>query len=175
MKLVSLSPEIPLESARQARNNWDVFKWCRQVSPISPEEQQYWFDTLDRNKNRMFSIYWNASDITNDDIWVGVCGLTNIDWVHKKGEFSLYIEPGCRGNGYARDALCALINHGFRDLNLERIWGEMFEDNPAENLFLSLGMKLEGALRNSYYKNGEYIGSYIFSILRDEWKIYFNT
>ena len=39
----------------------------------------------------------------------------------------------------------------------------------AVKMFESLGMKKEGTLKRSYYRDGEFIDSYIYAILKDEY------
>jgi len=161
-----LSRDIPMESSREARNSVEVNRWCRQSHPISAQEHLKWHDWQAKDPNtRMYAIY----SVETED-FLGVCGLTGISWTHRKAEFSLYITPSQRRRGYAGEALSTLVEHGFYDLNLHRIWGEMFDGNPAESLFTSLGMVYEGCLRQTYFKDGRYLDSHIYSIMRDEWK-----
>ena len=100
---------------------------------------------------------------------VGVCGLTDINLIHRRAEFSLYIFPEYHRRGYAKDALKALFRHGFDDLNLHSIWGETFDGNPALSLFTDkLGMVYEGTRRQFYFKNGKYVDAHIISLTKEE-------
>jgi RimJ/RimL family protein N-acetyltransferase len=101
---------------------------------------------------------------------VGVAGLTSIDRLARRAEFSLYIGPEHHGEGYGRKALIALFTKGFRDLGLNLIWGESFDGNPAIRLFESLGMIREGTRRDFYFKDGRFIDAHLFSIRSTEWK-----
>jgi hypothetical protein len=99
---------------------------------------------------------------------VGVCGLTSIDRVNQKAEFSLYIAPKYQRRGYARSALTLLLMHGFWDQNLNRIWGETFQDNPARKMFQSVGMHWEGMFDDAYYRSGKFIYSQIWAMTKKE-------
>lgn len=98
----------------------------------------------------------------------GVVGLTDIDYVNSRAEFSCYVDPDLQGRGLGRAALLALFKHGFEDLGLNSIWGESFDGNPALKLFESLGMKKDGIRRNFYYRGGRFIDAHLISITRDE-------
>jgi RimJ/RimL family protein N-acetyltransferase len=101
---------------------------------------------------------------------VGVCGLTSIDLINQRAEFSLYIGPEYQGLGYGKAALLTLITHGFRVLNLNCIWGETFNKNPAAEMFEELGFKKEGTRRDFYFRDGRFINAHLYSLLRSEWK-----
>lgn len=161
---VYLTPNIPPQ-ARQWRNNQMIWRYCRQNTLISTAGQKRWLERIEGDPTiKMFGISVHG---TNEQI--GVCGLTSISLVNGSAEFSLYIAPKFQGNGYSKDALMALLNHGFNEWRLERIWGEVFEYNvKALAAFKKIGFKQEGILRHTYFKEGKYIDSIIVSMLKDE-------
>lgn len=97
---------------------------------------------------------------------VGVCGLTSIDWINRRAEFSLYIGPEHHGCGLGEAALRALVRHGFERLNLHSIWGEAFDTNPAMKMFERVGFKHEGVRKHFYFRSGRYVDAHLFSILK---------
>ncbi len=101
---------------------------------------------------------------------IGVCGLTSIDPINRRAEFSLYIDPEFQGNDLGKMSLSVLLTHGFRNLGLHLIWGEVFDGNPALQMFESLGFKKEGVRRDFYFRDGKYINAYLISMRNDEWK-----
>jgi RimJ/RimL family protein N-acetyltransferase len=115
---------------------------------------------------KMFGVY-NLDPVS---ACIGVCGFTSIDRVNQKAEFSLYIAPQFHGCGYGSAALYTLVRHGFEDMNLNRIWGETFDGNPAESIFKRIGFKKEGTLKQSYFRKGRFIDSHIYGIIRGELK-----
>ena len=146
------------------RNDPAVYKYCRQHTFLSEDDHERWLTSLSsRGDVKMFGVYINSNDA------VGVCGLTSIETINQTAEFSLYIGPTYQGRGYGKTALLELLKVGFFELNLNRIWGETFEENPAAKLFENVGMTNEGRLRQTYYKAGKHIDSYIYSILRSEY------
>ena len=153
------------------RNHIDVRRWCRQTGLINDEQHYEWYCWQAKDPNtRMYAI-WAKEKVDGKitDKPVGVCGLTSIDWVHRRAEFSCYTFSDQRLKGYAKKALTLLFEHGFNDLNLNIIWGETFDGNPALGLFLQLGMVEEGTRREFYFKEGKYLDAHLISIKRDEW------
>jgi RimJ/RimL family protein N-acetyltransferase len=153
-----------LHKIRLWRNKPEVYEWCRQNDLISDYKQKKWYVSQANNDAvRMFMV----KDGTNYP--VGVCGLTSIDWVNSRAEFSLYIDPKARGKGLARAGLKTLFDYGFKTLGLNLIWGETFEGNPAHKLFESLKMKKDGVRRQFYFKDGRYINATLYSVTSKEW------
>jgi RimJ/RimL family protein N-acetyltransferase len=174
MKLRRLEPR-DLEDTFAWRNDPEVWIWCRQYAPLHREKHVEWYDW--QAKDPAVSMF--AITVAYDEPrLVGVCGLTSIDHVNARAEFSCYIAPEHRGNRYAERALQGLFSHGFDYLNLNSIWGETFEGNPASGLFLKLGMTHDGIRRNGYYRGGMYIDAHLYSLLKSEylelpWKSHF--
>lgn len=146
------------------RNDRRIWRWCRQSGPISyAQHLNYWAATDMAEDRRMFAIVSGKT--------VGCAGLTSIDHVNRRAEFSCYIGPEHQRKGFARAALTELFNHGFDDLNLNLIWGETFDGNPALDLFLDLGMEKEGTRHQFYYKEGKYLDAHLISVTGSKWVI----
>lgn len=144
------------------RNDDSIREWCRQVGYISWMDHLKWYKRQNNDPSiRMFLI--------EDGYNVGVCGLTSINHIHSRAEFSLYIAPKYQGKGYGKQALAKLFDFGFKELNLNLIWGETLFDNPAHLMFEKMGMKKEGTRRQFYFKDGKYISADLYSITREEW------
>jgi len=168
-KGISLDGDIPVY-AKDWRNDYSIWKWCRQPTLISEDEQHSWIEKIYVSPYiKMFSIVHTPTNKTAEPFFVGVCGFTSISHISRNAEFSLYIAPEYQGRGFATKALKLLLMHGFRDWNFKRIWGEVFEDNPAIEIFKKIGFVYEGTLRSSYWKQGRYIDSHMVSILDTDW------
>ncbi len=149
--------ESDLETLFESRNEPEIYKWCRQSAPLHWKNHTEWFDWQRKDPNtEMFGIVHGTL--------AGACGLTSIDKTNGRAEFSLYISPMHQGEGLGEAGLKTLFKWGFDTLRLNRIWGETFQDNPAQGLFTRLGMEKEGVRREYYYRCGDYIDATLFSI-----------
>ena len=74
--------------------------------------------------------------------------------------------------GYGTEATKLMLNHAFNNLNLNRIYLKVLEDNPrAIKIYDKCGFKKEGVLRSAVYKNGSYKNLIIMSILKEEFAL----
>ena len=165
---------VPYESAFTWRNDPKIYRWCRQHTTRSFSQHRDYWERIEQDASCQFYGIFRPSP-PGKITAIGVTGLTSINWISRSAEFSLYIAPGYQGKGHAKDALIELFARGFHELNLNRIWGETFDDNHAQNLFRSLGMHEEGRLRETYFKNGSMCDSIMFSLLRREWDAKYST
>ncbi len=146
------------------RNDPRISRWCRQSDLISELDQEGWYEK--QNDDAAISMYVIAGP---SDTPVGVCGLTSIDLVSRRAEFSLYIDPEKQGSGFGKMALSMLLDKAFKDLNLNLVWGETFDENPALAIFEKLGFTKDGYRRDFYFKDGKYLGATLISITAAEW------
>lgn len=109
-------------------------------------------------------------DIEND-FHIGNISLQSIDWFYHSAEYAIIVgEKSYWGKGIAREASDLLIDHGFIQLNLNRIHCGTSEDNTGmQKLALYMGMTQEGVLRQAMYKNGSFKNIYLYSILKEEY------
>jgi len=155
--------EKDLKWVAEERNNPECRKWFRQSELLSIKQQSLWFSTTDMR---------SYIAVDDDGHNVGVLSLSHIDPIARKCEFSIMIIPEYRNHGYGKKALWELLLHAFSDLNMEQVYSDVFEHNPALLKYEKWGFKIYGKLPNWYYKNGEYIDSIIISITKDE---YYNS
>ena len=90
---------------------------------------------------------------------------------HKRAELGYWIGVPYWGNGYATEAARAVLQYGFEQVHLNRIFAAHYRHNPASGRVLQkIGMKYEGCLRQNILKWGEFIDVEMYSILRQEFE-----
>jgi len=106
-------------------------------------------------------------------IHVGNISIQSIDYVARNGEFAIIIgEKTVWGKGYSKEAGKLIVDHAFKNLNLERIYCGTSEKNvPMQKLAVGMGFKEEGRRRNAIFKNGEYLDIIEYGILKEEWQM----
>mgnify|MGYP003112275450 CR=1 FL=1 len=159
--------EHNIEQLRNWRNNPDLRKYFREYREISRPMQAAWFNKINNDNNQ---VNFEIHDKESDKI-IGHCGLYYISWVHRHAEFGIYIgDFNFRNGGYGSDALRTLVKYGFEDLNLNKIWCEVYTNNSALGVYERLGFVREGTLRQSYFNEGKYWDSNVLSLLRSEYE-----
>lgn len=168
-----------IEQMRKWRNDPSMRKYFREWKDITPDKQEKWYSEMGNNSNAKH-IYFQimAKDgLSNSDEasiknrrLIGCCGLLNTDWRLRSSELSIYINPAEQGTGKGKETLNLLMDYGFSEMNLNKIWGECYDNNNAIELYKKVGFVVEGIIRDSYFHGGKYGNSYIFSILEKEWR-----
>jgi len=116
-----------------------------------------------QNKAVVFAIICKA-----DQQFIGAIGL-ELELEFDRAALGYYIGKPFWGNGYCTEAARAVLQYGFTELNLNRIYAEHFTHNPASGCIMrKLGMQHEGHLRKHIKKWGEYIDAEIYGILQEE-------
>ncbi len=171
---VSLAPLDSTDMAlvRMWRNDHDVWRWFSQNDLISDAEQFQWYQDQSRDpKIKMYKIMAEnvGKGVEKTSGAVGICGFTGISLIHRRAEFNILISPKARGMGLGKHALRVLMHHGFKNLGLNVIWGEVFETNPALKIFVRLGFRVEGTKKESHFKDGKFVDTKIVAMRASEW------
>ncbi|MBK5262642.1 MAG: GNAT family N-acetyltransferase [Peptostreptococcaceae bacterium] len=168
VKLVAIE-EKDLQQLMEWRNLPESKKYFREYREINFSMQKKWFEekVIKDPNTIMFSI----REATTEEL-LGCCGLCYINWIYSYADLSLYIgwqESYIDEKGYAKESCQLLFDYAFNQLNLNKIWTEIYEfDNKKLELYKSLGMHLDGVLRQNYYYNGQWWNSNILSKLKIE-------
>ena len=157
-----------LDQMLQWRNDKRFRQYYREYRILNSENQmRWWCDKIMDDDSWQFFVIHPKDDVKKI---IGTTGLTYIHPINMAAEMAITIgDSEYRGGGYGSDALRALINYGFYELNLNRIWCEVYSNNAAIDFYKHIGFKEEGVLRESYFCDGTYWNSHILSILRSEW------
>jgi [ribosomal protein S5]-alanine N-acetyltransferase len=104
----------------------------------------------------------------DDGALVGSIGLA-VEPEHRRAEVGYFVGVEHWGRGYATEALLALLAYGFGELGLNRIFAHHFLRNPASGRVLEkAGMRCEGTRRRHTLKDGEFLDSAVYALLRSE-------
>jgi ribosomal-protein-alanine N-acetyltransferase len=121
--------------------------------------------------NRSFRLFLLTDKETGAII--GRCGLHNWNTDHRRAEIGYVMEDErFKQKGLMGEAVKAVIDYGFRDLNLHRIEALVADYNvPSLKLLEQHAFVREGILRKHYYADGVFEDSLVFSILREEYDL----
>jgi RimJ/RimL family protein N-acetyltransferase len=136
---------------------------------VNFETEEQWFSNYQNNRSTQVRL---AIVNKSDDVLIGMVSLVNIDYLSKTTELALQIgNKDFWGQGIGKFSTQAAIEHGFNNLNLNRIYLYVLtENNRAQAVYRSVGFKEEGILRQALFKSGKYTDLLLMSIIRDEYK-----
>lgn len=108
-----------------------------------------------------------AIALRTDDTPIGWIGLHGGSRHGRYRELEYAVAPGCRGQGYATEAVRRVLAHAFDDLALLVVAVCHYPENAASRRVIEkCGFTYEGTLRR-YSKNRK--DSVRYSMLREEW------
>ena len=139
-------------------------------APLSLPLEEHWFERM-LERFGTDSYHFVICRLA-DDRPIGTIGLEQIDYVNGSAGLGIAVgEEGDRGVGNGTDALNALVDFGFGELRLERIWLEVYEGNDrAVRSYEKGGFKHEGVMRRGTFHRGQFFDVIRMAILRDEWQ-----
>ena len=103
---------------------------------------------------------------------IGNIALENIDHLNQSAEFAIVIgDKRYWGKGLGKEAMKLIVKHGFRDLNLHRIYcGTAAANIGMQKLAKALGFVEEGRFRHSLFKGGKFSDTIHYGLLSHEFK-----
>ena len=106
------------------------------------------------------------------DKLIGATGIHDVSSVHKNAEIGIVIgNKSYWSKGYGTEALRLMLEYGFDQLNLHKIYLWVFCFNTrAIRAYEKVGFKTEGIFREHVYMNGEYCDDHFMGILRSDWQ-----
>ncbi|GAA2035260.1 hypothetical protein GCM10009839_39910 [Catenulispora yoronensis] len=90
---------------------------------------------------------------------------------HRAGQIGFALNPSVWGQGYGTETVRLLLQLGFDQLGLHRIWGARSPKNAASARAMSgNGMVEEARIRDHVFTHGAWRDSITHVILEDEWR-----
>jgi ribosomal-protein-alanine N-acetyltransferase len=126
-------------------------------------------DRIERHAEARSLLQWGIVR-ADDDRVLGTCTLADIDLAHRRAGLGYALARTAWGQGFAREAVRAVIGFGFRELDLHRIGADVDPRNTASlRLLDDLGFCREGVQRECYFVMDEWQDAVLFGLLRREW------
>ena len=178
---------LTLQQCQQVRL-WrnECLETLRTPYPLTEEQQEAFYRDVvcDRNSpHRYFAIIDEVAKNAGEEIarrkakalsieslgFLGMGGLTHIQWENRIGEISLIIDPERRGKGDGKKAVDLLLDQAFNYLNLKTVFGECYKSNPAWRFWQKLNNAYLTDLPKRKYFDGKYWDSLYFSIDKESY------
>lgn len=163
LRLLPLASEdaqklFPIMSDAEVMAHWDV------PEIDDPELLQVIVDGQVTAAKAGRAHHWTIRDLTSDRL-IGACDLSDIDRWHKRGEVGFVLGRGAWGQGYAGEAVAAVVAHAVT-LGLRRLTARTHLGNRRSDAVLEkLGFHEEGLLRGHILRDGERRDVRVFGLL----------
>ncbi|AHN20580.1 GNAT family N-acetyltransferase [Lysinibacillus varians] len=150
----------------QWRNNPEFRRFFREYRELNSENQLLWFEkyVINDPNTIMFAIVELATEKL-----IGACGLCYIDWVNRNADFSIYIGKNNLyiDASFAIEAAQLMEKYGFEELNLHRLWAEIYSIDEAKiKFFKELEFTQEGRFKDTHWTEGKWVDSVYYGKIR---------
>jgi ribosomal-protein-alanine N-acetyltransferase len=102
---------------------------------------------------------------------VGNCGIRINDVAQREGNIGYELASRLWGQGLITEAARCIVDFGFRELGLHRIYAWCVADNVGSyRVMEKIGMRREGRLREKEFIKGQWHDHLLYAILEHEWR-----
>lgn len=100
---------------------------------------------------------------------VGRISLESIDYINRSAELKIFITQEFQSKGYGKSACKLIMDHGFNNLGLNRIYAGTLQNNDGFiALAKSLGFHQEGIRKSAVFKDGKFVDVIEFGIVKSD-------
>jgi [ribosomal protein S5]-alanine N-acetyltransferase len=161
-------------SAYKDLRNDEKFQRFYSEKDASIEKSEFLFNLFIQQANESPRSKFQLAIVSLAGELMGSCGIR----LEEHGNASMGCELGRRwhGTGAAKQAARAMIDFGFEELNVQRIYAETIADNKAAiSLCKSLGMRIEAEHIQDQFFKGKSWNTVVLALLKNEWRSNTNT
>jgi RimJ/RimL family protein N-acetyltransferase len=102
---------------------------------------------------------------------IGGCGLYVSNVENRNGWIGYCLNRQFWGQGYATETARSLLDFGFNDVNLHRIFAFCNPSNvDSAHVMEKIGMEYEGHFRENIFSKGKWHDELYYAILEKDWK-----
>jgi len=121
----------------------------------------------------------HSAAVVLDGLVIGTVSLSLVDGMGQPGmpprtqaDLGYTFDPAYGGNGYATEAVTAIVAHAFDQLGVRRITAGCFADNLASVRILEkLGMRREQhGVGDSWHAELGWVDGYTYALLVEDWR-----
>ena len=143
------------------------YEWTERTPTVVQEFVQIFLDQQQEQPRTKFQL---AVTLKQTHQLIGTCGIRTKSANAHEGDIGFELSPKHWGQGFATEAARAIVEFGFAEMRLHRIWSWCIADNVGSARVLEkLGMQLEGQLRDKEYFKGRWWDTLLYAILDYEW------
>ena len=146
------------------------YEWTERT-PEAAREFVSWF--LDHQVQEPRIKFQLAIVLKSNNQLIGNCGIRMDTANAFEGDVGYELDPKHWDRGYATEAAHAMVDFGFTNFGLHRVWSWCIADNlGSAHVLEKLGMRREGHLRENEFYKGRWWDTLMYGILVDEWQMH---
>lgn len=127
---------------------------------------------LDSQKEQPRTKFQLAITLPDEGRLIGSVGIRIKSADATEGDIGYELAPEYWNRGYATEAARAMVDFGFDELGLHRVWSYTVAGNTGSRRVMEkLGMTLEGELRETTLLADGWANTVVYGILEQEWRV----
>ncbi len=167
--LRELTPE-DAEAVFHIRGDYEVTRYNIGPAYQSVQQASELIEGIASGFRDGIDLRWGITRRDNPQWVIGMCGYNYWSRTDHRASIGYDLARACWGQGIMSEALHAVIQFGFRRMELNRIEADADTRNTASHRVLEkLGFKREGVMREQFYDGDGFYDLVLFSLLRREY------
>ena len=149
------------------RSNENVLRYIGREPAKTIAEVEEFINKINKAGDENESILWGIALLNDPSVVIGTICLWNFQKEHYRGEIGYLLHPDHWRKGIMKEAINSVVEYGFSVLGLHSIEALLSPENIASSSVLeSTGFVKEGHLKESFYFNGKFGDTAIYSRLK---------
>lgn len=163
------------EDLWRRRNDPEAARWQDWILPFRREQAEELVAELIAMDGPVDGEWWMAAVCAKDSPTIFGDVAVHLSRKGRTAEVGYTFWPTHWGNGYAVEAVGALIAYLYDELGVTRVCGTVHPENPASAMVLErCGLLFEGHTRSSFWRGEECSDDWIYGMIREDWEAWTN-
>ena len=157
---------------RSWANNPETYRFLAPYYCDGTDTAHNWIDETLRDFHEAKPDSWElfALELKSSNEIIGIFELTDIDREVRAAGVGYHLGKKWWGNGYAAEALRALLKHCFENEGFNRVCANYDPRNPnSGKVMQKAGMVYEGTFRQCEIRRGELVDRVYYAMLKEDW------
>lgn len=148
----------------ELRDDFDAVKsFIGSPFPVNLQTEEEWISNM-YPPGLKEKIYLVAEEMETG-VFIGYCIANKINYINRNSEVGFIFHKDSRGKGFFRDVNVLFYNYLFNEINLFKVYTfVLVENKKALDMYLKLGFKIEGEIKEHIYQDGKYKDVYFVSL-----------
>ena len=160
---------IDREAIHKYSRDSEVVKYMDWGPNTSKDDREFLERTIAARKENPRRNFTLAITVKDTKRLIGSCGIHESNPADREGWIGYCLDRQHWGRGFGTETAKALLDFGFMDLRLHRIFATCVPANTASaHVLEKVGMRLEGHFRQHRWVKGKWRDSLIYAILDNE-------
>ena len=161
--------ENDLQEIFRLRSEPQVMRYIDRVPAEDIEDAHKFLNVIKESSNNGLGVSWGIR-LKGSPKLIGNMGYWRMLPEHFRAEIGYALLPEYHRQGIMHEALHAVLNYGFTQMNLHTVMADINPLNKASRaLLLKTGFNCEAYFKENFFFNGKFLDSEIYGIVKTDY------